>query len=172
MFSKAITEPLQKTFPYKGCKIYLGKKISFFFCEICFSSRIFGISATIRIGRDVLCLPYGGLCYTLPSKWVSFVSCMVAQLCAQFCSSSYSYNLFDYYLKPRNYWFIVILKGTKKYLIEIMARRRGCTESKHLIQGLFQIPRCHHKSIILRKTKNRILWPLSIITTFWTDRHT
>ena len=43
------------------------RKRSFFFCEFCLTSRIFGIGATICIGREMLCLPYVGFLY--PSYW-------------------------------------------------------------------------------------------------------
>ena len=46
-----------KTFAFKGCKMAAQKK--FVFVELCLTSRIFfGIVATIRIGREMLCLAY------------------------------------------------------------------------------------------------------------------
>ena len=46
-----------KTSAYKGCKITAQKNV--IFGEFCLTSRIFvGIGATIRIGREMLCLPY------------------------------------------------------------------------------------------------------------------
>ena len=53
-----------KTFAHKGCKIAAPKKPGF--CgEFCLTSRIFvGIGATIRIGREMLCLPYAGFFFS------------------------------------------------------------------------------------------------------------
>ena len=50
MFSNAIIESLQKTFAYKGCKI----------TAFSFSPANFALLATIRISREMLCLPYAG----------------------------------------------------------------------------------------------------------------
>ena len=54
-----------KTFAYKGCKIAAPKKV-------CFLANFgyqdfFGINATIRIGREMLCLPYAGFSKHRPS---------------------------------------------------------------------------------------------------------
>ena len=51
---------LNTFFSHKGCKI-AAQFIFFIFDEFCLSSRIvLGIGATIRIGREMLCLPYAG----------------------------------------------------------------------------------------------------------------
>ena len=47
-----------KTFAYEGCEIAAQKNV--FFGKFCLTCMIFCIGATIRIGRDVLCLPYAG----------------------------------------------------------------------------------------------------------------
>ena len=58
MFSDAIIEPPQKTFAHKGCKMIV--QIFFFILLqiLPYQQDFFGIGATIRIGRDMLCLPY------------------------------------------------------------------------------------------------------------------
>ena len=48
-----------KTFAHKGCKIATQKKISFL-ANFALLAGFFGIGATIRIDREILCLPYVG----------------------------------------------------------------------------------------------------------------
>ena len=48
-----------KTFGHKGCKIASQRKNSFL-ANFALLARFFGIGATIRIGREMLCLPYAG----------------------------------------------------------------------------------------------------------------
>ena len=45
------------TFAYKGCKIAAQKKVCFS-ANFALIAEFFGIGATIRIGREMLCLPY------------------------------------------------------------------------------------------------------------------
>ena len=45
-----------KTFAYKGCKIVVQKKL-FFLTNFALITGFFGIDATIRIGREMFCLP-------------------------------------------------------------------------------------------------------------------
>ena len=53
-----------KTFAFKGCKIAAQKK--FFVWRIMpYKQDFFGIGATIRIGRDMLCLLYAGFLFGL-----------------------------------------------------------------------------------------------------------
>ena len=49
-----------RTFVYKVCKISLQKRGCFFGKYSLTSSIVFGIGATIRIGLEMLCLPYAG----------------------------------------------------------------------------------------------------------------
>ena len=49
------------TFVWKWSKIAAQK--SFFFCWFCLDPPSYGIGATIRIGREMLCLPYAGFFY-------------------------------------------------------------------------------------------------------------
>ena len=51
-----------KTFAYKGCKIAAQKK-SFFSANFALLAGFFGIGATIRIGREMLRLPYAGFLF-------------------------------------------------------------------------------------------------------------
>ena len=48
-----------KTFAYKGCQIAAKKKGSFS-ANFALLAGFFGIGATIRIGREMLRLPYAG----------------------------------------------------------------------------------------------------------------
>ena len=52
-----------KTFAYKGCKIAAQKKVSFL-ANFALLAGFFGIGATIRIGREMLCRPYAGFFFT------------------------------------------------------------------------------------------------------------
>ena len=59
MFSDAIIEPLQKTIAYKGCKI-TAQYFSVFLQFLPYQLDLFGIGATFRINREMLCFPYAG----------------------------------------------------------------------------------------------------------------
>ena len=49
-----------KTFAHKGGKIAAQKKFVLFSANFALLAGFFGISATFRIGREMLCLPYAG----------------------------------------------------------------------------------------------------------------
>ena len=57
MFSDTIIEPLQKFLAYKGCKISAHKK-NCFSANFALLAKFFGIGDIIRIGSEMLCLPY------------------------------------------------------------------------------------------------------------------
>ena len=65
MFSDAIIEPLQKTFAYKGCKISAHNYFFFLLILPKYQKFFFYIGATIRIGQDMLYLPYAGFFFYL-----------------------------------------------------------------------------------------------------------
>ena len=69
MFSDAIIESLQKTFAYKGCKITAQKNLLFSANFALIADFFFGIGATIRIGQELLCLPYAGFFLTGHPLW-------------------------------------------------------------------------------------------------------
>ena len=48
-----------KIFAHKGCKIAAQKKVCFS-ANFALLAGLFGIGATIRIGQEMLCLPYMG----------------------------------------------------------------------------------------------------------------
>ena len=48
-----------KTFAHRGCKIAAKKKVCFL-VNFALLAGFFCIIATIRIGREMLCLPYAG----------------------------------------------------------------------------------------------------------------
>ena len=56
-----------KTFAHKGCRIAAQKKVSFS-ANFALLAGFFGIGATIRIGREIQCLPYAGFFY----QWFDF----------------------------------------------------------------------------------------------------
>ena len=61
------------TFAHKGCKIAAQKKFNFRWI-LPYYQDLFGIGATIRIGREMLGLPYAGFLKNLFYFSLSFVS--------------------------------------------------------------------------------------------------
>ena len=57
-----------KTFSHKECKIAAQKNKVFIFLNFSLLAGCFGIGATIRIGREMLCLPYVGLSSNRPNR--------------------------------------------------------------------------------------------------------
>ena len=49
-----------KMFAHKECKIAGAKKKFFFSANFALLAGFFGNGATIRIGREIVCLPYAG----------------------------------------------------------------------------------------------------------------
>ena len=87
-----------KTFAHKGCKIATQKK-KCFSANFALLAGFFGIGATIRIGREILCLPYAGFFQKFPFGTFS----MPEKLTFDFSREVFQIRGNPFFVKSRNF---------------------------------------------------------------------